>query len=189
MNLERLKQAIIPHNEPIQNQSNIFTDWNPSSYYKSTNKKGETCLCGQRHIRHCNTIFNTLNGVELSPIGSSCINRFMGQQKYEKVKQLKKEYNKKQKQKRTCNVIKCNQSCHNDELYCIECFQIMEEMPHVDVARHNHYYTHQDLIDMNDKKYMRWLLTHHKHYQMPKYPYNRSFLMNHLRNLKKPHTI
>ncbi len=79
-------------------------EWEIIGYERVEN---DTCICGKEEIKDVYRIRNRLNGNELYPIGSSCINKFESEEMNEDTDKFKKIYNKissgKSKLKQTVN--------------------------------------------------------------------------------------
>ncbi len=56
--------------------------------------EGTTCICGKEEIKYVSGILNRLNGNELYPIGSRCINKFESEEMNEDIHAYEKAFNK-----------------------------------------------------------------------------------------------
>lgn len=56
--------------------------------------EGTTCICGKEEIKYISGIYNRLNGNELYPIGSRCINKFKSEEMNKDINEYKEAFNK-----------------------------------------------------------------------------------------------
>nr|MCR5412960.1 hypothetical protein [Patescibacteria group bacterium] len=79
-------------------------EWEIIGYERVEN---DTCICGKEEIKDVYRIRNRLNGNELYPIGSSCVDKFESKEMTKDTDKFKKIYNKissgKSKLKQTVN--------------------------------------------------------------------------------------
>ncbi|MBO6055961.1 MAG: hypothetical protein J6P84_03195 [Alphaproteobacteria bacterium] len=56
--------------------------------------EGNTCICGKEDIKYISGIYNRINGNELYPIGSRCINKFKSEKMNKDIHAYEKAFNK-----------------------------------------------------------------------------------------------
>lgn len=73
-NFQALRTAVIDLSTTDRWKSAVL-EWEVTYVEEHPSSEGE-CVCGQTNLLWMFTISNTLNGAELFPIGSSCVNHF-----------------------------------------------------------------------------------------------------------------
>lgn len=87
-----LLEILLEHSESkVDNVA--MKEWLPTALQYDDERKGE-CLCNQKGLHELYTITNMLNKTSLSFIGSSCIKRFGSDDMKVRMRKLKKEYKK-----------------------------------------------------------------------------------------------
>lgn len=88
--VQRFIRKIIDESEANVWDSAVF-EWEIVEC-KEDRSANSSCICGKKHIRYLYTIRNKLNGNELEPIGSKCIEKFDRQDFDEKIDLMERLY-------------------------------------------------------------------------------------------------
>ena len=155
-----LHREVKLHNTDEQNKAeDIFAGWSGSFSGRTVYRGADTCVCGQPRIVYLNTIFNSETNTTLGPIGSSCIQKFLPSNIWEKVQAEKNTW------ETTCE--SCSGRKFKCESICRKCFGKQGE------------YIRQKwtTIESMDSGLLRWMICKHPRYQDGS---NRKMLERHL---------